>query len=158
MRELRARDVMNPEVVSVPDDMPVGDLAQFLVESGISGAPVEDREGRLVGLVSLQDIAAAHGSHEVAVPANPADWEVRGWQEHYNREDVQGLRVEESDLTVGEIMTPALFSVEDEAPIWQVAEKMVQQRVRRLLVTRDHKPVGIVSTFDLVKLLAEDKP
>lgn len=155
MRVLTAVDVMNRDIVKVRDDMPVSELAQFLVDSEISGAPVEDRDGRLVGVVSLKDVAAARRSSEVAVPeGGHAEWYLRGWEEHYNREDLEGLRIEEQDLTAGEIMTPSILAVDEEAEVWQVAEKMVRNHVHRLLVTRDHKIVGIVTSWDLLGLLA----
>jgi CBS domain-containing protein len=156
MRERTAREVMSSDVVKVRTDMSVSDLAQFLVDNEISGAPVEDRDGRLVGVVSLQDVAAVHTSHEVAVPSGGRpDWYLRGWQEHYDREDLQGLRIEESDLTTGEIMTPAVLAVDEDEPIARVAQKMLRDHVHRLLVTRDRKVVGILTSFDLVRVLAE---
>src|SRR5262245_31446119 len=59
MRPITAADVMNPEVLTVPDDLPVAALASFLVEREISGAPVADAAGHLVGVVSVTDIALA---------------------------------------------------------------------------------------------------
>ncbi|MBP7589377.1 MAG: CBS domain-containing protein, partial [Thermoanaerobaculia bacterium] len=50
MRDLVAKDVMNSDLITVPADMTVAELAEFLVENEISGVPVEDAEGRLVGV------------------------------------------------------------------------------------------------------------
>ncbi len=157
MRALTARDVMNPEVLAVRDDRTVADLADFLVDNEISGAPVEDAEGRLIGVVSLTDVARVLGGHDQAVIDHPQpEYYLRGWEDRFNPEDVAGLRVAESDLTVGEIMTPKVFAVEDEMPISKVAEKMIHGHLHRLLVTRDRKVVGIISTSDLLGLLVED--
>jgi predicted transcriptional regulator len=57
MKNLTAKDVMNPKVLSVRDDMTLHELATFLTENEISGAPVLDDCGKLVGVVSLTDIA-----------------------------------------------------------------------------------------------------
>lgn len=59
MRPIKASDLMNPEVLTVRDKMTVRELAEFLVEHEISGAPVENRSGTLVGMVSLVDVAKA---------------------------------------------------------------------------------------------------
>ena len=57
MRLITAADLMNPRVLTVREDLTVRELANVLVENEISGAPVEDRSGKLVGVVSLGDLA-----------------------------------------------------------------------------------------------------
>jgi CBS domain-containing protein len=158
MRALIARDVMNPEVLAVRDEMTVAQLAEFLVDQQISGAPVEDVQGTLVGVVSLTDVARSLGDHGRVVPdhSEPSFY-LRGWEEKFNPEDVAGLRVAESELTVGEIMTPRVYAVEDETPVDQVAERMVDGRLHRLLVTHDRRVVGIVTTTDLLGLLVDER-
>ena len=59
MRLITACDLMNPEVLRVPDSMTVPELAAFLTENEITGAPVEDRGGKLVGVVSVADVTRA---------------------------------------------------------------------------------------------------
>ncbi|HEX9801024.1 MAG TPA: CBS domain-containing protein [Thermoanaerobaculia bacterium] len=157
MRDLVARDVMNPDVLTVRDEMSVTDLAEFLTDNEISGAPVEDAEGRLIGVVSLTDVAAAFtGRRDQAVLDHPEpDFYLRNWEEKFNAEDLAGLRVADSEATVGEIMTPSIFAVEEEMPISRVAEKMIHSHIHRLLVTRERKVVGILTTSDLLGLLVD---
>ena len=57
MRRLIARDLMNEEVMTVPADWTARQLAEFLTDNEISGAPVVDGEGHVVGVVSLSDLA-----------------------------------------------------------------------------------------------------
>jgi CBS domain-containing protein len=158
MRTLTAKDVMNPDVLSVRDDLSVAALAEFLVDNEISGAPVEDVEGRLVGVVSLTDLATWEMDRKVALPErSQPDYYLRGWEERCNPEDLVGMRVGEAERTVGEIMTPTILAIEEEATIPQVAKKMIDGHVHRLLVTRQHRVVGIVTTTDLLGLLVEDQ-
>ncbi|MFQ5675044.1 MAG: CBS domain-containing protein, partial [bacterium] len=56
MKTLRAKDVMNTNVLTVNNDMTVHELALFFTENMISGAPVVDEAGKLLGVVSLSDI------------------------------------------------------------------------------------------------------
>lgn len=157
MRELVAKDVMNPEVISVRDDMTVADLAEFLVDNEISGAPVEDADGRLVGVVSLSDVARSLTDRDQAVRTHPEpDYYLQSWEDRFNAEDLAGLRIAETNATVGEIMTPAILAVDEEMPVSKVAAKMIDSRVHRLLVTRDRKVTGILSTTDLLGLLVDD--
>lgn len=156
MRDLIARDVMNPEVIRVRDDLTVAEVAEFLVDHEISGAPVEDADGHLVGVVSLTDVAAALAGNDQAVVDHPQPgFYVRGWEDRFNPEDLAGLRIGESELTVADIMTTALFAVDEEMPVSRVAEKMIRSHVHRLLVTRRRKVVGIITTSDLLGLLVE---
>jgi CBS domain-containing protein len=157
MRALTARDVMNPELLTVRDDMTVAELAEFLSDNEISGAPVEDVEGRLVGVVSLSDIARTLSGRDLAVLDHTEEpsFYLRSWEEKFNAEDLAGLRVAESDATVGEIMTPSIQAVDEETPISRVAERLIRSHIHRLLVTRDQKVTGIVTTSDLLGLLVE---
>ncbi len=56
-----ARDLMTPDVLTVPPDLPVQELAQRLVYHRVSGMPVVDDEGRLIGIVSEGDVIAKQG-------------------------------------------------------------------------------------------------
>ena len=56
MKNLIAKDIMNPSVISVEEDLSVHELANFFTEKMISGAPVVNKDGKLVGVVSLSDI------------------------------------------------------------------------------------------------------
>ena len=156
MRQLVARDVMHSEVLTVRDDMSVDEVAALLADNEISGAPVEDREGRLVGVVSVTDIAlaAAEGGKLASDRSNPTFF-VRGWEDRMEAEELAGLRIEGEGLLVREIMTPAVYSVPEDLPVSRVAETMIDSHIHRLLVTRGNQVVGIITTSDLLGLLVD---
>lgn len=129
MRPITAGDLMNPELLTLPDDMTVAEAAGFLLENEISGAPVEDQNGEIVGVVSLVDIVSSALS-----PDGEADLE---------------------DLLVADIMTPEVTAVSEDATVAEVATAMLNGHVHRLLVTREGNAVGLVSTSDLLGLLVE---
>src|SRR5215203_5722911 len=91
MRPIIAADVMNPNVLMVQEDMTAGELASFLVESEISGAPVVDPTGRLVGVVSLTDLArsVAQGTSASDIAA---DFFVSEWGGSLRHDQVEELR------------------------------------------------------------------
>jgi CBS domain-containing protein len=158
MRPITAADLMNPEVLTVRENLSVRELARFLVDNEITGAPVEDASGKLVGVVSLVDIASvASDSGDVSSDQSNPDFFVRGWEDAIDLEEMIDFRVDNEDLLVGEIMTPTVYSVAEDATVSEVAEMMLKGHLHRLLVTRDDKPVGIVSTSDLLGLLIEGK-
>jgi CBS domain-containing protein len=156
MRPITAGDLMNPEVLTVREDMTARELARFLVNNEITGAPVENASGKLVGVVSLVDLAAvASDAGDVASDQSNPDFFVRGWEDSVTPEEIRSFRVDNENLLVGEIMTPTVFSVAEDATVSEVASTMLNGHLHRLLVTRDEKPVGIVSTSDLLGLLVD---
>lgn len=151
-KEPRARDVMTTEVVRVPADLTVAELADVFMENEISGAPVVGEDGSLVGVVSVSDVArqSSEESGVVSDQGNP-EFYVRGWEEQYTVEEFRKLRVQEGHLTVRDVMTPAAFTVEEDDPISDVARTLVDAHIHRVLVTRGHEVVGIISSLDLLR-------
>jgi CBS domain-containing protein len=186
MRPITAADLMNPKVLAVRDDLTLRDLAAFLIRNQITGAPVEDAAGRMVGVVSLVDIAetvlaardgsegqAESAGEEGSEPAaEEADEAAAGEAGEEGVEEPgrhSRLRVtsvsprgeptpEGSTLRrlVRDIMTPAVDSVPEDATVSEVASRMLDSQVHRLLVTREGRPVGIVTTSDLLGLLIDE--
>jgi CBS domain-containing protein len=158
MSTFTARDVMNREVLTVRVDLSVRELAAFLTANQISGAPVVDREGKLVGVVSLTDVAEydADRSDLAADGSDPARI-VRGWEDRIDPEDVRPLHLETSDLLVRDIMTPVVYTVPEGTPVSRIAHTMIAGRIHRLFVTRRGRVVGIVTSLDLVRLLADGR-
>jgi CBS domain-containing protein len=155
--KMAAKQVMNPDVITVRDHLTVQEVAAFLTESQISGAPVEDGEGRLVGVVSYADIARAASDPDALEPPPPEpEFFTRGWEEApLSQEDLRGIHLTGSGLTVADIMTPRLHSIDGDAPVSEAARMMLDAHIHRLLVTSGHKVVGILTTFDLLKLLVD---
>jgi CBS domain-containing protein len=149
MRKLSAADVMNTRLLTVRPDMTARELAAFLVENQISGAPVLDAHGKLVGVVSLMDIAESDA--ERAPEGDP----LHGWEGQVAPEEMRGLHVEAEGPLVSDLMTPTVYAVPVETPVALLARTMVSGRIHRLLVTRNHQVVGIVTSLDLLQLLCD---
>jgi CBS domain-containing protein len=165
MRPITAADVMNPNVLMVQEDMTVGELASFLVESEISGAPVVDPTGRLVGVVSVTDLArsVAQGTSaaDIAGDRPHPDFFVREWDDTLRSDKIEELRFDErfeekTEMRVRDIMTPAIYSVDAETTIPEVAETLINSHIHRLLVTSGERVVGIVTSSDLLGLLVRE--
>jgi CBS domain-containing protein len=154
MRPITAADLMNPKVLAVRDDLTLRELAAFLIRNQITGAPVEDGAGRLVGLVSLVEVARAVlvGEDEEDEEDDAADPDGSAAE----LDDFADLDPAAGDLLVRDIMTPAVDSVPEDATVSEVATRMLDSQVHRLLVTRDGVPVGIVTTSDLLGLLVDE--
>jgi CBS domain-containing protein len=153
MRPITASDLMNPEVLTVRDDMDVRDLAAFLIENEISGAPVEDSEGRLVGVVSVVDIAALTSGEGRRLARDGSDFFVRDWGESLDEDEVEELPDSPEGRRVADIMNPKIYSVREDATVSEIASFMLKGHIHRLIVTREDRAVGIVTTSDLLGLL-----
>lgn len=151
---LAAKDVMNPAVLTVRDDMTVRELATFLTENEISGAPVVDARAKLVGVVSLRDIveSTAEGAEEMIDRPRVSKM---GWGDRMTPSELSQMHLENEGLLVREIMTPSVYTVVEDTPVPKVAETMIRGHIHRLVVVRGGKAVGIISTLDLLGLLTK---
>lgn len=158
MPELIAADVMNTQVLAVRPEMSVHELATFLTENQITGAPVIDHQGHLVGVASETDITECEGERaDLVRDRSDPEFDLRGWEDRANPDEIRDLHVEAGDLTVRDIMTPAVYTIPHDTPVARVAQTMIAGRIHRLLVTRDQRVVGIVTSVDLLKLLCPEK-
>ena len=158
--QIPVRDIMSREVITVRDDMTLQEVATFLTENQISGAPVEDAERRLVGVVSLSDVARATSEQNRLESDRPrgqrlpsSDFYIRGWEKKLTVEEFESFQVEEPGLLVSEIMTPRVYSVDEATPVSEAARMMREAHIHRVLVTSHGRVVGIVTTSDLLALL-----
>lgn len=157
MKQLTAKDVMNPHVLSVPADWTIEELGQFLIDKAITGAPVIDESGKFIGVVSLTDIVRQGSMTELRMRADePHDYYLHGWENRLSPEDLSSFHVEEKpQITVREIMTPMIFKVDEHTSIQEISDTMIDGRVHRLLVTHEGKIIGIVTTMDLLKVIRD---
>jgi predicted transcriptional regulator len=147
------KDLMNPDIMTVADDMTTDELARYLIEREISGAPVVDSQGHLIGVVSMTDI----GRNMV----EPSDVESSRSSGFYRdlaadvMDDIGERYVEERAVTVRDVMTPVIHQVPVTASVAEAARIMVDQHIHRLVVTQGKEPVGIITSMDVLKMVAE---
>ena len=155
MRGLTANQVMTTEVLAVEADWSIERLCEFLIVKSISGAPVQSKEGNLIGVVSLSDIVR-YDTQPEKDSQWPHDYYLRVLERQCAREEVASFSIEAEPLkTVRAIMTPMIFQVTEDTPVQQVADMMIKNRIHRIFVTRDEKVVGIISTPDMLKVIRD---
>lgn len=160
MRPIQAADVMTPDVISVTETASVAEAARFLVDNEITGAAVRDSDDKIVGVVSLVDIADHAGegwSIEGASEERESGFFLGHWRDGLDAQDLVGLHLEDASLTVADVMSPKLISVEEDIPVSEVATLMIQRHIHRLLVTRKGEVTGIITTTDLLGLLVQEQ-
>lgn len=137
---LRVVDIMNTSVAVIPHNITMSEAARVLAEYGITGAPVVDSEGRCVGVLSSTDFAARARLKQTSAVKGADSPEVA----------LVGLDRIGNDL-VEEHMSPVVQTVSEMSPITAAARIMCREHIHRLvIVDDDNKPVGVVSSLDLV--------
>ena len=131
--QLTAADLMTIEPIVVEPEAPIEEAERLIRDYHVSGLPVVDSAGALVGVISQTDLVHLE---------NP---EVRALIRHASR----GIRV-------GEVMSQPALTVLPSTPLLEAARIMAQKRVHRLVVVDDRqRPLGVLSAMDFVELFAE---
>jgi CBS domain-containing protein len=139
---MKVRDVMSTDVVTVQPDAPLKRAAELLVEHRISGLPVCDASGRVLGVLSEHDLLFK----ESGPPERPSGlfwWLV-------DERDYDEL-VKPDARTAGEAMSEPALTIAPGRRVAEAARLMVEHRVNRLPVVADETLVGIVTRADLVR-------
>lgn len=156
IHRLNAKDIMTREVLAVQADWPLRRLAEFLIEHGISGAPVVNSDGTLIGVVSLTDIVRHEDLPERDRPHREVPLFYQDLRDRYAEEELSGFRIDETGHTrVRDIMTPSLFRVDEDTPLREVAETMLRGKIHRVFVTHRRRMVGIITAMDLLKVVRD---
>jgi len=122
---LYASDVMVKDVITVTESMPLKDVARMFVDKKITGAPVLNVEGELVGVISETDIIRKTTS-------------IGAW----------------SPSTVGQIMTRPAVTVSPDETLQRVCEMMYNRRIHRVVVAEGARIKGILTTMDILRAIA----
>ncbi len=155
MKDLAAKDIMNADVIVVQESMTVSELSDILTAKMITGAPVVDDSGKLVGVVSETDIVRSSTRRTAALREKlESNYYLRGWEDTVDEDDLREFHVvEDAGQAVREIMTPLIFRVSEDTSIAEMADTMIGGRIHRLIVTREDQVVGIVTTLDMLKAI-----
>jgi len=153
--KLTVNDVMQQEVLAVDADWPLDKLAGFLVDNSISGAPVTDEKGELVGVVSLTDLVRHNNMTEKNTGLDSThDVYLYELERHMSHEEMRVFHTQyESPVQVREIMTPMIFRVSEDDSVQSVADTMLKGRIHRVFVTRDNMLTGIVTSLDMLQVI-----
>lgn len=116
-----ARDVMASPVATLRDNATMAQAAEFFSHYRINSAPVITHDGRLAGIVSEKDL--------LSVMLQPDSW---------NR-------------SISEIMKPNVVTYDEETPIKKIYDFLCRVSIRRVLITREGRPTGVVGRADLLR-------
>ncbi len=122
---LYASDVMVKDVITVTESTPLKDVTRMFAEKKITGAPVVNDKGELVGVISETDVIRKTTS-------------IGAW----------------SPSTVGQIMTKPAVTVAPDETLQRVCEMMYNRRIHRVVVAEGTQIKGILTTMDILRAIA----
>jgi CBS domain-containing protein len=151
---IRAHDIMSSPVITATTMRPVTETAALLREHQISGCPVLDHRGQLVGVISRADILDYALSVEGGA-LTPMLRTLVATGEEVEEEEVYAPIDDSFEVPqTQDVMSPEPVTVDEQASVGEVARIMSEERVHRVVVTRDGRLAGIITSLDLVKVLA----
>ena len=119
---------MSKDIITVPTTEPIIEFSRRILRRMVSGAPVVNEDGRLVGVVSTSDVVGV-----VARPESLANIE---------------------ELTVKDVMTTYTLAVKPTSSVFEVLHTLLSFRLHRVIVVdEENRPQGIITSLDLCKLL-----
>ncbi len=149
--ELRAKDVMTTDPVCVSPAATIRDLARVFEQCEISGVPVVDQEGRVIGIVTKTDLIrrCAEGTEDI-----PPAYLFEVLSEQGTDEDSSEI-VPEPLICVDDFMTEDPLMVSPELSAAAVAKLMFDRHIHRVIVADGEKfPIGIITSMDLLGVMS----
>ena len=129
---MKVAELMQRRVKTIDAEATVAEAILVLADQHISGLPVVDRTGRMIGVLSSSDVLVAEAETNDAVAR----------QRLFEATPVQ------------ELMTPRPFTIDSRADVHEAAQQMLYGDVHRLFVTEGEQVVGVISTTDIVRAVA----
>lgn len=148
-----ARDIMQRDLITVHAGDTVAEVERVLVDARISGAPVLDDEGQLLGIVSMHDIMRHHAD----CCDLPTTVDSHVFDDVVQETETVAFERDGEETCAGDLMTTDVIGVRPDAPLPEVAAIMVRAGVHRVVVTSGRRLLGLISTMDLMRAFAGEK-
>ena len=144
-----AADIMTRKVISVTTETTVKELAKILTNNNISGAPVVDNEGNLLGVVTESDLIDQNKKIHIPTVVSILDSFI--YLESPDKLEAEMRKIAGS--TVADIFTENVTTVTETTPIDELATIMSEQNIHTLPVVQDGEIRGIIGKRDIIKTL-----
>ena len=143
---MTARDIMTAPVVTVRPSTCVREAVALMLEHRISGLPVVNEVGDLVGIVTEADLLPKEVVPRPRPPVvdwiGPSLW-VERWVSAYRKAE---------GTTVGDVMTHHVITATEDTPVREIAARMMRYRINRVPIVRGRRVVGIVTRADILRV------
>ncbi|HEB50745.1 MAG TPA: CBS domain-containing protein [Desulfobulbus sp.] len=151
---LKAKDIMTRDVITVDTEMPVKELAELFYTRKISGAPVKNTQGRIIGVVTESDLIDQN--KRVHIPTVVAILDSFLFLESPDKLEKDIKKI--AGTKVDDICSHELISVTPETPMDEVATLMAEQHVHTLPVMDGDTLVGVIGRDDIIRTMFREEP
>ncbi|MBF6648212.1 CBS domain-containing protein [Methylobacter sp. BlB1] len=140
------RDYMTTNPITVRPETPVKEVADLLIANRINGVPVVDDEGKLLGIVTAEDLI--HRGLDERLKPRDSIWKENFWVAFFGPKNTQSDKAQ--GHTAAEIMAQDVYTVKPNMRLFMAARLMVDHEVTSLPVVEAGKLVGVISRIDLL--------
>ncbi len=148
---LNAKEIMTKDVITVKPADTVETLARLLMDNKISGTPVVDDSMQMVGIVTENDLIRKNKRLHIPTVIRLFDAYVMVGSKNMEKE-IMNMAA----MTVDEICTKKVLSIEEETTLDEIATIMAEQHIHLLPVLKDGAVVGIVGKADMVRAMTDE--
>jgi len=146
-----AKDLMTRDVITVTPEATVKELARILVKNRISGVPVVNDGGKLVGIVTEKDLIERDKKLHLPTVVTLFDAVIYLESEKHFKAELKKMVAS----TVGDIMVTDVVTIGEAATVREIATLMSEKGTNVLPVVKEGKVVGIVGKADVVRSMID---
>lgn len=155
---MRIIDIMSKDVIYFYEDENLFDTISILIQKNISGAPVLDKNDKIVGIISLTDLVKFLNIKLDLSPKNFSsitDLILYSLKKLKERKKIKSLKEILKEVKVKDVMQKNVITISPHNTILEAAELMEKHDISRLPVVENDKLVGIITKTDIVRFLLE---
>jgi CBS domain-containing protein len=145
---MQIREFMTQPVVTVHEDTTLEEVARTMLEQHIGGVPVVNAQGKLSGIITVSDFTAKE--HGIPFSTFRAPQVFGHW---LGGEPLEQIYAMARQMTVRDIMSPHVITVTEEQAGEEAMTLFLRHDIHRIPVVRDGVPVGMISQYDLLRLM-----
>ncbi|MBA4348465.1 MAG: hypothetical protein C0415_00540 [Thermodesulfovibrio sp.] len=147
---LKAKDIMTRDVITVKPATTIEELARILMQNKVSGAPVVNDEGDLIGIVTENDLISQNKRFHIPTIVRLFDAFIVFASTSRIEKEIKKMAA----VTVDGICTKEVISVTEDTPVEDIATIMSEKKVHLIPVVEGKKIKGIIGKIDLIKGLS----
>jgi len=144
---LTAKDIMTRDAITVRTTTTIEELARTLMEHKISGVPVVDDAGGLIGIVTENDLISQNKRLHIPTVMRLFDAFIMLESPGKIEKEIKKMTA----ITVNDIYTKEVITVTEDTPVQDIATIMSEKKVHLIPVVEGKKILGIIGKIDLIK-------